>query len=64
MRSGVVLIVVSGSLLLGQASVQPHNSAPNPYTTIGAAEGVAVDGAGNLYGAVVPARMIQKHLKK
>jgi hypothetical protein len=112
MRGTVVLFVVSGSLLLGQASVQPLNSAPNPYTTIGAwgtlppgrawggtsgvlvdrdgrslwvaerrvtafipdatpdalpitaAEGVAVDGAGNVYGAVVPARMIQKHLKK
>jgi DNA-binding beta-propeller fold protein YncE len=36
MRGTVVLLVVSGSLLLGQASVQPLNSAPNPYTTIGA----------------------------
>jgi sugar lactone lactonase YvrE len=31
---------------------------------ITAAESVAVDGAGNVYGAVVPARMIQKHVRK
>jgi DNA-binding beta-propeller fold protein YncE len=31
---------------------------------ITAAEGVAVDAAGNVYGAVVPARMVQKHVRK
>jgi DNA-binding beta-propeller fold protein YncE len=31
---------------------------------ITAAEGVAVDAAGNVYGAVVPSRMIQKHVKR
>jgi DNA-binding beta-propeller fold protein YncE len=31
---------------------------------ITAAEGVAVDAAGNVYGAVVPARMIQKHVRR
>ena len=36
-----------------------------PATTpITAAEGVAVDAAGNVYGAVVPARMVQKHVRK
>jgi len=33
-------------------------------TPITAAEGVAVDAAGNVYGAVVPARMVQKHVRK
>jgi hypothetical protein len=33
----------------------------NPIT---AAEGVAVDAAGNVYGAVVPAQMLQKHVKR
>jgi sugar lactone lactonase YvrE len=31
---------------------------------ITAAEGVAADAAGNVYGAVVPARMIQKHVRR
>ena len=31
---------------------------------ITAAEGVAADAAGNVYGAIVPARMIQKHVRK
>ena len=31
---------------------------------ITAAESVAVDSAGNVYGAVVPARMVQKHVRK
>jgi sugar lactone lactonase YvrE len=31
---------------------------------ITAAEGVAVDAAGNIYGAVVPARMVQKHVRR
>lgn len=36
-----------------------------PTTTpITAAEGVAVDAAGNVYGAVVPARMVQKHVRR
>jgi sugar lactone lactonase YvrE len=33
-------------------------------TPITAAEGVAVDAAGNVYGAVVPARMVQKHVRR
>ena len=33
-------------------------------TPITAAEGVAADAAGNVYGAVVPARMIQKHVRR
>ena len=33
-------------------------------TPITAAEGVAVDAAGNVYGAVVPARMVQKHVRQ
>jgi sugar lactone lactonase YvrE len=32
-------------------------------TPITAAEGVATDAMGNVYGAVVPARMLQKHVK-
>jgi hypothetical protein len=32
--------------------------------TITAAEAVAVDVAGNVYGALVPARMVQKHVRK
>ncbi len=31
---------------------------------ITAAEGVAVDAAGKVYGAVVPARMVQKHVRR
>jgi sugar lactone lactonase YvrE len=40
---------------------------PDPTPTadpITAAEGVAVDSAGNVYGAVVPAAMLQKHVKR
>jgi 6-bladed beta-propeller protein len=38
---------------------------PTPNATpITAAEGVAADAAGNVYGAVVPARRLQKHVKK
>ena len=33
-------------------------------TPITAAESVAADAAGNVYGAVVPARMLQKHVRK
>jgi DNA-binding beta-propeller fold protein YncE len=37
---------------------------PTPVATpITAAEGVAADALGNLYGAVVPAQMLQKHVK-
>jgi hypothetical protein len=32
-------------------------------TPITAAEGVAADALGNLYGAVVPAQMLQKRVK-
>lgn len=34
--SALTLLLVSGGLLLGQANVQPVNSAPNPYSTVGA----------------------------
>jgi DNA-binding beta-propeller fold protein YncE len=38
---------------------------PTPIATpITAAEGVAADAAGNVYGALVPARMIQKHVRR
>jgi len=40
---------------------------PDPTPTampITAAEGVAADAAGNVYGAVVPSRMIQRHVRK
>jgi len=38
---------------------------PTPDATpITAAESVAVDAAGNVFGAVVPARMVQKHVRK
>jgi len=33
-------------------------------TPISAAEGVTADAAGNVYGALVPARMVQKHVKE
>jgi hypothetical protein len=33
-------------------------------SAITAPEGVSVDSAGNVYGAVVPARMVQKHVRK
>jgi sugar lactone lactonase YvrE len=37
---------------------------PTPVATpITAAEGVAADAVGNVYGAVVPAQMLQKHVK-
>jgi hypothetical protein len=33
-------------------------------TPISAAEGVTADAVGNIYGAVVPARMVQKHVRR
>lgn len=70
-----LMVGVSG-WLSGQRNA---NDYPNPYrnagawgalppaplaTPITAAEGVAADAAGNVYGAVAPARGVQKHVKK
>jgi streptogramin lyase len=43
------------------AFIADRTPSANPIT---AAEGVAVDSDGNVYGAVVPAQMVQKHVRR
>lgn len=52
-----------GSARDGQITAFIPDATPTA-TPITAAEGVTVDAAGNVYGAIVPARMVQKHVRK
>ena len=52
-----------GSARDGQVTAFIPDATP-AATPITAAESVAADAAGNVYGAVVPARMLQKHIKR
>ena len=51
---------VAALMAIGFASPDRTPTA-NPIT---AAEGVAVDADGNVFGAVVPAQMLQKHVRR
>ena len=70
---------LSGWRAFAQATVQPINDRPNPYQTTAddfklpavrtwgstsAAEGVAVDARGNIYGAEVGPKAVKKYVKK
>jgi DNA-binding beta-propeller fold protein YncE len=52
-----------GSARDGQVTAFIPDATPDAMP-ITAAEGVAADTAGNVYGAVVPARMVQKHVRR
>jgi hypothetical protein len=52
-----------GSAKDGRVTSFIPDATPNAEL-ITAAEGITADRAGNIYGAVVPARMLQKHVKR
>jgi sugar lactone lactonase YvrE len=54
---------VTFAMVDGKASLKKADGTPGPGGTL-AAEGVAVDAAGNIYGAEVGPRKVQKYIKK